>query len=53
MSNKGWIKLYRELLDKSIWKDIKPERKVILITLLLMASHKENHVFERKNTIKI
>ncbi|VFC11794.1 phage protein [Clostridioides difficile] len=53
MSNKGWIKLYRELLDKSIWKDIKPERKVILITILLMASHKENYVFIDNKRIKI
>lgn len=40
MSNKGgWIKLYRELLDKPIWFESTPEQKVILITLLLMANH--------------
>jgi len=38
----GWIKLYRELLEKPIWKTSTVEQKVILITLLLMASHKEN-----------
>ena len=40
MSNKGgWIKLYRELLDKPIWCESTPEQKVILVTLLLMANH--------------
>ncbi len=40
MSN-GWIKLHRELLEKPIWEASKPEQKVILITLLAMANHKE------------
>ena len=40
--NEGWIKLHRILLDKSIWKCSTPEQKVILITLLMMASHKPN-----------
>lgn len=40
MSNKGgWIKLYRELLEKPIWFESTPEQKTILITLLLMANH--------------
>lgn len=38
----GWIKLYRCLLDKSIWQCSTPEQKVVLITLLLMANHEEN-----------
>lgn len=38
----GWIKLYRELLDKPIWKLSTPEQKSILITLLLLASHEDN-----------
>lgn len=38
--NKGWIKIYRELLDKPIWQLSTKEQKVILITLLLMANHK-------------
>lgn len=38
----GWIKLHRKLLDNVIWKCSTPEQKVILITLLLMASHKDN-----------
>lgn len=36
----GWIKLYRELLDKAIWQLSTPEQKVILITLLTMVNHK-------------
>lgn len=37
----GWIKLHRELLEKPIWEGSTPEQKVILITLLTMANHKE------------
>ena len=40
--NNGWVKLHRVLKDKPIWKCSTPEQKVILITLLLMASHKAN-----------
>lgn len=39
--DKGWITLHRKLLDKPIWVESTPEQKVILITLLLMANHKE------------
>lgn len=35
----GWIKLWREVLDKPIWLLSSPEQKSILITLLLMANH--------------
>lgn len=38
----GYMALYRCLLDKPIWKQSTPEQKSILITLLLMACHKEN-----------
>lgn len=38
----GWIKLHRCLIDKAIWKCSTPEQKTILITLLMMANHKEN-----------
>jgi len=37
--NIGWIRLYRELLDKTIWKNSSPEQKSILITLLLIVNH--------------
>lgn len=37
----GWVKLYRQLLDKPIWQCSIPEQKAILITLLLMANHRE------------
>jgi len=36
----GYIKLYRELLEKPIWLNSTPEQKTILIALLLMANHK-------------
>ena len=39
--HRGWIKLYRCLLDDPIWQVSTNEQKVILITLLLMANHRE------------
>jgi len=38
----GWISLWRELLDKPIWKQSTPEQKTVLITVLLMANHEES-----------
>lgn len=35
----GWVKLYRELIDKPIWLSSTPEQKTILVTILLMANH--------------
>lgn len=40
MNDSGWIKLYRELIDKPIWINSTLEQRVILITLLCMANHK-------------
>ena len=37
----GWIKLHRCLAEKAIWQDSTPEQKTILITLLMMANHRE------------
>jgi hypothetical protein len=37
--SQGWLKLHRELFEKSIWQNSTPEQKVILITLLGMANH--------------
>lgn len=41
MQDQGWVKIYRSILDKPIWFQSTPEQKTILITLLLMANHKE------------
>jgi hypothetical protein len=38
---KGWVRVYRELLDKPIWLESTPEQKTILIALLLMVNHQE------------
>lgn len=35
----GWVKIYRELLDKPIWQLSTPGQKVVLITILMLASH--------------
>ncbi len=37
----GYIKLYRELTEKPIWLESTPEQKVILVTLLMMANHRQ------------
>lgn len=42
MSDYGWIKLHRELINHPIWQNSTPEQKVVLITLLCMANHKKN-----------
>jgi uncharacterized phage protein (TIGR02220 family) len=42
LEDKGWILVYRKLLESSIWLNSTPEQKSILITLLLMASYKVN-----------
>lgn len=34
-----WVKLYRNLLEKPIWKQSTPEQKTILITLLMMVNY--------------
>ncbi|MFT8412140.1 MAG: DNA replication protein DnaD, partial [Schleiferilactobacillus perolens] len=41
MADGGWIKLYRVLLDDDLWIDCTPVQKAVMITLLLMANHKE------------
>lgn len=38
----GWVKLYRELVDKPIWRTSTPAQKSILVTILLMANHEPN-----------
>lgn len=38
----GWVKMHRCLLNKAVWKCSTPEQKVILVTVLLMASHRDN-----------
>ncbi|MFQ6583347.1 hypothetical protein [Priestia megaterium] len=35
----GWIKVYRDLLEKPIWIESTPEQKTILITILMMVNH--------------
>jgi len=39
---KGWIKLHRILIKKSIWIKSTPEQKTILITILCLANHEKN-----------
>jgi len=41
LTDGGWLKLYRVLIQKPIWKQSTPEQKAILITLLCMVNHEE------------
>lgn len=41
MAEGGWLKLYRKLIQKPIWKQSTPEQKAILITILCMVNHEE------------
>ena len=36
----GWIKLHRDILEKAIWKCSLASQKIVFLTLLLMANHK-------------
>lgn len=38
----GWIKLWRELIKKPIWRKSSPEHCKILITILVMVNYDEN-----------
>lgn len=38
----GWVKLYRELLEKPIWKNSTSNQRSVLIAILLLANHKSN-----------
>lgn len=42
MTREGWIKLYRGIMEKSIWKLSTPEQKTILIVLLMLANNMSN-----------
>ena len=37
-----WVKLYRNLLEKPIWKQSTPEQKSILVTLLMMVNYTDS-----------
>ena len=39
----GWIKLHRKMLKNALWRDCNANQKVVMITLLLMADHKDNN----------
>lgn len=49
----GWVKVYRNLLDKPIWINSTPEQKVILITLLLMVNHQGSEWEWKGNPYKV
>lgn len=39
---KGWVPVYRDLLDQPIWQNSTPEQRSVLMALLLMANHAPN-----------
>lgn len=40
----GWVKIYRKLVNSPLWEACNSNRKVVLITILLLANHKDNEV---------
>jgi len=44
MTNGGWIKLWRKILDSDMWKHLNSKQRDITITLLLMVAHKGQKV---------
>ncbi|MBU5308521.1 hypothetical protein KQI18_12110 [Clostridioides mangenotii] len=40
----GWVKVYRKLLNDSLWEACNSNRKVIMITMLLLANHKDKEI---------
>lgn len=49
----GYFKLHRELFEKPIWTESTLEQRMVLITLLSMASYKKNTWVWRGNTYEI
>ena len=48
--HRGWISIWRMLLDKYIWVNSTPEQKVVLVTVLLMANHEAHSwVWKKKD----
>lgn len=39
MTQQGWVKLHRKILEDELWIDCTPEQKVIMMTLLMLANH--------------
>ena len=42
MSDEGWIKLHRSLLDDALWRCSTDSQKVLLVVILMLANHKDN-----------
>jgi len=40
----GWVKVYRKLLNDSLWEACNSNRKVVMITMLLLANHKDKEI---------
>ena len=55
MSSKGWIKLYRQLLDSELWNmDVPYSERDAWIELLLLANHEADYITTKhKERIKI
>lgn len=47
----GFVKIYRKLLDSPLWIECTPERKTILITMILLANHSEKNVMLKTGEI--
>lgn len=38
----GWIKLHRKIMDSAAWKVLNDAQRIVMITIILMANHREN-----------
>lgn len=46
----GWVKVYRKLLKSPTWEAANNNRKVLMITILLLANHKDNDIYLKDGT---
>ena len=50
-SNKGWVKIYRQITDSAVWTSSEPfDRRSAWIDLILMANHEERQIQLRNGT---
>lgn len=46
----GWVKVHRKLLESSTWEALNNNRKVLMITILLLANHKDKEIYLKDGT---
>lgn len=49
----GWIKLYRQIQDSPLYRQLNSKQRDVMINVLLMANHKENEWVFKGETFKV